>query len=118
MQQLHAIRAANRMRLGLIAPMYTRVASYSCLMCPTRLPYGRLGFLIACRGSFCVFCALNPVLTYVNAYSCTDKSHNDCKHITQVNTHIYTRSPIPGTRDSYVPYALTILQIVTVCTLG
>src|ERR1043165_5370531 len=98
--------------------MYTRVGPTRPYGLPPRLPYRGVDLLLAYRVWSCVFCALNPVLTYVNAYSCTDKSYNDCKHITQVNTHIYTRSPIPGTRDSYVPYALTILQIVTVCTLG
>src|ERR1043165_1565810 len=97
-----------------------RLALFAYRDPPTRPKVMRLGYppsLIAYSPYVGVFCALNPVLTYVNAYSCTDQSHNDCKHITQVNTHIYTRSPIPGTRDSYVPYALTILQIVTVCTL-
>ena len=38
------------------------------------------------------------VLTHINTYSHTDKSHNYYKHIIHENKHVHIHSPIPGIR--------------------
>jgi len=117
MQHYRRLGHANRLPYQAISPNRPIKIPNRLIYSANRPPIGDSDPLIACRSWFLVFGALNPVLTYVNTFSHTDKSHNDCKHIIHANKHIHTRSPIPGTRDLYVPCALTILRIVTRCTL-
>ena len=58
---------------------------YGLLLAPVHAIRSPPRLLIAYKVLEWVFGALNTILTYINTYSHTDKSHNDFKHIMHDN---------------------------------